>query len=156
MELIQVQIPGIYDKQPDVFAEGNLISMSGDKELGYLLTFNAQDILIIFYYFSIHRVVYITASATVPVNGRPAYLEFVNRPRIILAQLTGRSFDRFKRALYLLKKKEAQFYSLSWTFWLRFAQLMRSNKNSQNNIQQLVEMFKQNDEAVIPENSEIE
>ena len=51
MELIQVQIPGIYDKQPDVFAEGNLISMSGDKELGYLLTFNAQDILIIFYYF---------------------------------------------------------------------------------------------------------
>ena len=53
-------------------------------------------------------------------------------------------------------KKEAQFYSLSWIFWLRFAHLMRSNKNSQNNIQQLVEMFKQNDEAVIPENSEIE
>lgn len=143
MDIVEVQVPGEGSGVPvSVFAEGNLLRITGDRDTGYTLEFSARDILVMFYHFSIHRVAFITAHASVPAGNPLSVLEFVGSPRIILSRLSGRSFDRFKRALYMLKKEEPHFYSFSWIFWLRFAWLMRMDRNSRDNIRQLVEIFR--------------
>ena len=126
-----------------LYAEGSLVKREGDEESGYNLEFDARKLLVMFYHSHHHRRVYIT----VPLNTVQKWnigssnLYGVDCPRAVVAMLQGRAFDRFKRSFDLVKKLSDDCYVLPPLFWVRFAYLARTGKNSLSNIERLVKLF---------------
>lgn len=141
MELVTVFIPP--EKAPyTLFAEGAFVSIKGNKDEGYQVDFSEDYMLLLFYHFPFHRRLYVTVNHfhSLPKNS----LMGVSQKRVILAELQGRAFDRMKRSLaYLKKLTGGNCFSFPKEFWLRFIALMRSGKNSQQNIDTLVKEFSQ-------------
>lgn len=125
-----------------LYADGNLIKKEGNEDEGYNLEFTPQMIAL-FYHSKNHRRCYVTVDPLLVSHwGFQQYsLHGVDEKRVVIAVLLGRSFDRFKRSLSLLKKMTANCYNLPPLFWIRFAYLAQKGRNSVSNIERLLTYF---------------
>ena len=126
-----------------LYAEGSLVKREGDEETGYNLEFDGRKLLAMFYHSQNHRRVYISfpIEAVQGWNIGSSNLYGVDCPRVVVAMLQGRAFDRFKRSFDLVKKLSDDCYVLPPLFWVRYAYLARNGRNSLSNIERLIELF---------------
>lgn len=97
----------------------------------------------LFYTFPHHSRVYICCSTNKSkINNISIYN--VSKEFAIICKLEGRrSFDRYKQAMsYLNKITIGEFYKLPITFFWQLAQLCKTSKNSNDNIEMLVKRYK--------------
>lgn len=125
-----------------LYAMGKLKSVVRLQDKSFV-TLDDDYVISLFYRLGKHRHVYICASPRILPGVPTRNFSGVDKPLAVLSELTGRSFDRYKRALYLLSsnaKSKDSFSKMQISSFWNIAQLCALGKNSLQNLMRVVEL----------------
>jgi len=138
MDIISVHIP--QNEFYTLYAEGNTQKISQDAEY-FSVDFPDDSVIFLYYTFQFHRRVYITCSPNKNA-GNIHYFGDADVPLSVLGQLRGRTFDQFKQAANFLNiYTKGRFYNYPLQFFYQLLCLLRSKKNSNDNMQLLASLY---------------
>lgn len=124
-------------KNYTLYAEGSLCRIDKDGE-DHLITLDFSHPVILYYTFRYHRRLYVITSPGTPVLRN----DDVSGNFSIIAQLRGRSFDRFKRSMqYIVEKTEKRCYEFPAAFFWQLSYLAQAGKNDRINLGILIKKY---------------
>lgn len=140
--LITITIPPP-TKRFSIYADGVLDAVVRLKEKSFV-TLNDRYPITLYYRFGIHRHLYVCTSTSGFPNFPAKTLEGVPCPMAVLAELTGRAFDRYKRSMYRLKNDtNGKVMRLPPEFFWMLAQKCEQGKNAMKSVDRLMQSYMQ-------------
>ena len=128
---VRVRIPK--DSYYTLFAEGVLLNLES-YGTGHIATLDFSYPVVLYYTFHHHRRLYVIMQPSV---NEIFHNNDVSRPFSVIAQLRGRSFDRFKRSLRYIVRKSKGFHEFPSEFYFKLAVLCTHQKNDKINLNRL-------------------
>ena len=123
------------------FAQGSFIRLE-DEETEYRISFNEDEVLILFFHFKNHRRIYVTLKENSIEKIENKTFWNVDKSRQVLAELRGRNFDRFKMSLDFINDfTEGKCFSFPIAFWAQLVMLCQQNRHSELNLKYLCESY---------------
>lgn len=127
------------DKLYTLFCEGRLLHIEKLPNK-FELTMDFDYPVVLYYTHRHHRRLYIITKPCKPFIMENAD---VLSPFSIIGQLRGRSFDRFKRSMWYIKKKTlGSCYTFPPSFYFKLLFLANNGKNDRFNLNQLIKQYK--------------
>ncbi len=134
-DTVRVKIPK--DSYYTLFAEGVLQSLES-YGIGHIATFDFSYPVVLYYTFHHHRRLYVIMRSSV---NEIFHCNDVSRQFSIIAQLRGRSFDRFKRSLRYIVRKSKGFHKFPAEFYFKLSFLCTHQKNDKINLDRLFKKY---------------
>ena len=132
---VVVRIPKT--KNYTLYAAASLCRIDKDGE-DHLITLDFSHPVILYYTFRYHRRLYVITSPGTPVLRN----DDVSGNFSIIAQLRGRSFDRFKRSMkYIVEKTEKRCYEFPAAVFWQLSYLAQAGKNDRINLGILIKKY---------------
>ena len=128
---VRVRIPK--DSYYTLFAEGVLLNLEA-YGTGHIATLDFSYPVVLYYTFHHHRRLYVIMQPSV---NEIFHNNDVSRPFSVIAQLRGRSFDRFKRSLRYIVRKSKGFHEFPAEFYFKLSFLCTHQKNDKINLNRL-------------------
>ena len=128
---VRVRIPK--DSYYTLFAEGVLLNLES-YGTGHIATLDFSYPVVLYYTFHHHRRLYVIMQPSV---NEIFHNNDVSRPFSVIAQLRGRSFDRFKRSLRYIVRKSKGFHEFPAEFYFKLSFLCTHQKNDKINLNTL-------------------
>ena len=129
-------------KRYSIYADGvldELVMRMKDKSI---VTLDDRWPVTLYYRFGIHRHLYACAAPALLPDAPVKVFKDVPRPLAVIAELTGRSFDRYKRAMWRLKEStDGKIMRMPPEFFWMLAQKCEQGKNSMEAVDRLAEKF---------------
>ena len=129
-------------KRYSIYADGVLSELVMRMEDKSIVTLDDRWPLTLYYRFGIHRHLYACALPEILPDTPVKTFQNVPKPLAVIAELTGRSFDRYKRAMWRLKENtDGRIMRLPPEFFWMLAQKCEQGKNSMEAVDRLAEKF---------------
>ena len=128
---VRVRIPT--DSYYTLFAAGVLLNLES-YGTGHIATLDFSYPVVLYYTFHHHRRLYVIMQPSV---NEIFHNNDVSRPFSVIAQLRGRSFDRFKRSLRYIVRKSKGFHEFPAEFYFKLSFLCTHQKNDKINLNRL-------------------
>ena len=128
---VRVRIPK--DSYYTLFAEGVLLNLES-YGTGHIATLDFSYPVVLYYTFHHHRRLYVIMQPSV---NEIFHNNDVSRPFSVIAQLRGRSFDRFNRSLRYIVRKSKGFHEFPAEFYFKLSFLCTHQKNDKINLNRL-------------------
>lgn len=129
-------------KRYSIYADGvldELVMRMKDKSI---VTLDERWPVTLYYRFGIHRHLYACSLPELLPGAPIKTFQDVPRPLAVIAELTGRSFDRYKRAMWRLKESTGgKIMRMPPEFFWMLAQKCEQGRNSMEAVDRLAEKF---------------
>lgn len=129
-------------KRYSIYADGVLDDMVMRMKGKSIVTLDDRWPLTLYYRFGIHRHLYACALPQMLTGAPVKTFRDVSKPLAVIAELTGRSFDRYKRAMWRLKENtDGRIMRMPPEFFWMLAEKCEQGRNSMKAVDGLAEKF---------------